>query len=182
MGRNSDRRLVYILFLMTRHTPSTTRTYILYTYTTLFRSPQPLRRDRAVRLIGYSDLEIADSGTVRQLCARDRRRIAAPPLERIGEPLFERRQRIGARQPAHRPADRVIHLPQIVDPVAMIGVIVRPDHRVERRHIGREQLFAQVGAGIDEHARTLMLDEQRGAGAAVARFGDRKSTRLNSSH
>src|SRR3546814_6867295 len=72
---------------------------------TICREPQPCRMDRAVRLIGYSDLEIADRETVRQLCARDRRRIAAPPLERIGEPLFERRQRIGARQPEHRPAE-----------------------------------------------------------------------------
>src|SRR3546814_5575726 len=58
---------------------------------TICREPQPCRMDRAVRLIGYSDLEIADRATVRQLCARDRRRIAAPPLERIGEPLLDRK-------------------------------------------------------------------------------------------
>src|SRR3546814_14063457 len=40
---------------------------------TICREPQPCRMDRAVRLIGYSDLEIADRETVRQLRSEERR-------------------------------------------------------------------------------------------------------------
>ena len=62
-------------------------------------------------------------------------------------------------------------LPQIIDAVAMIGMVMRPDHRIDVGHVCVEQLFAQIGAGIDEDAGSAAFDQHRSAATAVARLG-----------
>ena len=64
-----------------------------------------------------------------------RRRIAECPLVRPGfDPAL---------------ADRIG--PQVVDAVDLVGVLVRPDHRVDAFDVGIQQLRTQVGRGVDQH-------------------------------
>ena len=65
----------------------------------------------------------------------------------------------------------MVELPQIVDAVAMIGMVVGPDHRVDVGDVGVEQLVAQVGPGVDEDPRLLRVDQDRDAAAGVPRLG-----------
>ena len=47
----------------------------------------------------------------------------------------------------------MVELPQIVDAVAMVGMVVGPDHRLDVADLGVEQLLAQVRAGVDQDPR-----------------------------
>ena len=105
-----------------------------------------------------------------QEMAVDHGGIAALPFERIGEARSQRRERLRAGKAGHRRAARWKRLPQIVDAVAMIGMVVGPDHRVDVADAGIEQLLAQVGAGVDQDPRPVMLDQDRDPAAAVARL------------
>ncbi len=62
-------------------------------------------------------------------------------------------------------------LPQIVDPVAMIGMIVRDDHAIDLGNPGSQQLFSKVGPAVHQQGFTAALDQDRRAGAPVSRFG-----------
>jgi hypothetical protein len=63
------------------------------------------------------------------------------------------------------------NLPQIIDAMTMIGVVVRPDHRIDAVDPGRQQLFAHIGCRVDQDARLRGFNEQRNARAAIARLG-----------
>ena len=58
-------------------------------------------------------------------------------------------------------AEMMRDLPQIVDPVAMIGMVVGDHHPGEIGGFGGEQLFAHVGAAIDQHPRARAFDKDR---------------------
>ena len=66
---------------------------------------------------------------------------------------------------------KIEDLPQIIDAVDMVGVVVGPDDRIHRGDIGSEELRAHVGTGVDQDARPLMLDQQRRARAPISRLG-----------
>jgi len=61
--------------------------------------------------------------------------------------------------------------PKIVDPMGLIGVLMRQKHRIDVIDIGVDQLFAQVGRGINHDPRdpaiARPLDKQRATAAAV---------------
>ena len=55
--------------------------------------------------------------------------------------------------------------------MAMVGVIVRPEYRVDLVDRVVEQLLAQVGRGIDKQPRAILaFDQDRDPRAAVLRF------------
>ena len=80
-------------------------------------------------------------------------------MERISETRGQRCERIHAGIASDGASCCVEKLPKIVDAVAMIGVVMRPDHRIGRRDIGGEQLFPHVGRRIDQNARRGALDD-----------------------
>ena len=51
------------------------------------------------------------------------------------------------------------HLPQVVDAVAMIGVIMRHEHGIKADALCREQLFAKVGAAVDQQGFAAALEQ-----------------------
>jgi hypothetical protein len=62
-------------------------------------------------------------------------------------------------------------MPQIVDPVTMVGMIVGPDDCVQAHCPGIEQLLAQVWARVDKDPCLSMLDQDRGPASSVPGFG-----------
>jgi carbon-monoxide dehydrogenase small subunit len=59
---------------------------------------------------------------------------------------------------------------QIVDAVQMIGMTVGEQHAIQATDTCRQQLFAQIGRGIDQDASAGILDQDGGAPAAIARL------------
>ena len=49
-------------------------------------------------------------------------------------------------------------LPQVIDAMTVIGMIMRPDYRIDPRHIGGKQLFPHIGTGVDQQARRILLN------------------------
>ncbi len=123
-----------------------------------------------MRLIDDRDANGPDLNAVRQFVAVDGRRISAIPGKDIAKTAFQGCQRIDAGITRYRSAHGVKHLPQIIDAMAVIGVIVRPNDGIERDDIGSQQLSAQIWRGIDENTCPVMLDQKRGARAAIARI------------
>jgi hypothetical protein len=61
---------------------------------------------------------------------------------------------------------------QVIDAVTVVGVVVRPEDRVDLVDADRQQLLTQVGRGIDQQARSgLALDQDGDARAAIPRLG-----------
>ena len=52
-------------------------------------------------------------------------------------------------------------LPQIVDAVAMVGMVVSDDHPVDVDQIRRQQLFAQIRPAIDQQPLAAAFDQDR---------------------
>jgi hypothetical protein len=50
---------------------------------------------------------------------------------------------------------------QLVDAVAMIGMVVSNDHGVDGGDLGFEKLLADIRATIDEEAASVALDQDR---------------------
>src|SRR5882672_6164238 len=63
---------------------------------------------------------------------------------------------------------------KIVDSMGLISMLMRQKHRIDVIDIGVDQLFAQIGRGIDHHARNPAipgpLGKQRAAAATVFRI------------
>src|SRR5688572_1532544 len=99
---------------------------------------------------------------------RNDARIAVLPREDVAEALAQTLDRIARRVARYRPLSRLAQRPQVVDSVAMIGVIVRPEHRVDPVDPGGQQLAAQVGCGVDQDPRPVVaFDDDRNAAAAI---------------
>jgi hypothetical protein len=61
--------------------------------------------------------------------------------------------------------------PEIVDPVHMVGVIVRVQHRIHRLYFGRQQLQPQLRGRVDEDAFVIRrLDDSGDSGTSVPRI------------
>ena len=80
----------------------------------------------------------------------DRRRIAVAAEEDIAEADLELRHRLGESVAGYRRVPGMEDLPDIVDAVAMIGMVVGPQDRIDVEDIRVEQLLAHVGRSIDE--------------------------------
>ena len=63
---------------------------------------------------------------------------------------------------------------QIVDAMGVVGVLVRVQHAVEPIDLGIDELLAQIGRGVDQHAgapvRAGPLDQERAAPPPVFRI------------
>src|SRR5690606_3928659 len=63
---------------------------------------------------------------------------------------------------------------QIVDAVAVVGVLMRVEDSIDPIDLGIEQLLAQIAAGVDQYTRRLRhalppaFDQQRAAPATIA--------------
>ena len=98
-----------------------------------------------MRLIDAAHDDVAHGQRVRKRTGGDDGRIAVPSAERVSEALLQRRQRFRTGKAIDRRSARMVELPEIVDAVAMVGMVVRPDHRVDGGNVGVEQLLAQIG-------------------------------------
>jgi hypothetical protein len=64
----------------------------------------------------------------------------------------------------------VEQLPDVVDAVAVIGVIVRPDDGIHLVDLRGQQLFAKVRSGVDQYARAGEFDGDRDTQPPVSRL------------
>jgi hypothetical protein len=60
-------------------------------------------------------------------------------------------------------------LPQIIDAMGMIGMVMGQQHGIEPADAGGQQLFAQIRAGIDQDGVASVLDQQRHPAPTVFR-------------
>ena len=102
--------------------------------------------------------------------AVDRHRLRAP-LDKVAFLQMHRRSACqavrsvsGAGMERHRAAKMLRDLPQIVDAVAMVGMIVGDDDPVDAGDVRRQQLLAQIGAAIDQQALAAAFDQDRRSG------------------
>jgi hypothetical protein len=58
---------------------------------------------------------------------------------------------------------------QIVDAMALIGVVMSPDHRVDALDLGGKKLGAQIGLRVDQDGFSPILHQDRAPSAPVAR-------------
>ena len=123
-----------------------------------------------MRHVDRADVHVANGQRVIQQGDRRCRRVAAAPVENIVEAPFERFQAALPGVARHWGAVQVEYLPQIVDTMRVVGMFMRPQHRVEVRHAGIQQLFAHVRSGIDQNRGRLALHQHRRARAPVARI------------
>src|SRR3954468_13123875 len=99
------------------------------------------------------------------------RRIAVLAGKGVGEAQLQAVERLTARIARHRAAAGVVELPQIVDAVAMIGMVVGPDHCLDVVDVGIEQLLAKVRAGVDQDPHPLPRDQDRRPPPPFPRLG-----------
>ena len=77
------------------------------------------------------------------------RRVAFLSGEDIAEALPQPPDGLSLGKSRDRPRAPVAQHAQIIDAVAVIGVIVRPEHRVDMADPVRQQLRAAIGGGVD---------------------------------
>ena len=110
----------------------------------------------------------------RQLLARrhrfDHGRVEARAGERIAEALLQALDDVGAGVQRDRRLAALGDRAKLVDAVAMVGMVVGDDQRVDVADVGVEQLLAKVGPAVDQQALAGAFDQQRGAKPAVARL------------
>src|SRR3546814_11775583 len=88
-------------------------------------------------------------------------RIAVLAFKGIGEPLCQRRQGRLARIDTYRTSAHMKKLPQVVDAVTMIGMVMGVDDCVDPPDVGCKQLLQPVRAGIDEDPVSVGLHTYR---------------------
>ena len=121
-------------------------------------------------LVDAVDVDVADPQPVGQDLRRDRGMIAMPPLERVGEALLQQRQRLRPRIAGDRRAAMMIKLAHIVQPMAVIGMVMRPHDRIDMDDVGAQQLRPHVGRRIDQDARGRAFDQDGHASPPVLRL------------
>jgi len=91
-------------------------------------------------------------------------------IKDIGKALLQASERKGSSIARDGLAGLLEHRPQIIDTVAMIGMIMSPDHCINMINAIVEKLVAQVGRGIDQYPGGRAFHENRNAASAVFRF------------
>src|SRR4051812_10155936 len=97
--------------------------------------------------------------------------IAALAVEGIGETLLQAFQGLEPGVTGHRLPAGMIELTKIVDAVAMIGMVVGPDHPVDAGDVDVEQLLAKVRPRIDQDPGLVVGDEDGNPAPAVPGVG-----------
>jgi len=92
------------------------------------------------------------------------------PFENIGKTLLQTPERERAGIGRNRLARSLENRPQIIDAVAMIGMVMRPDHRVDMINAIVEKLVAQIGRRIDQYSGGWAFHKDRDAASAVFWF------------
>ena len=90
--------------------------------------------------VGAGNVDIADPQSIGQIMRDDDRGIAPPPRKGIGEAGLEQAHRLGTGVAGDRAAAMMEQLAHIVDSMAVIGMVMRPQDRIDVDHVGRQQL------------------------------------------
>ena len=115
--------------------------------------------------------ETGNEPGVRDILERHQRGIAVLSFEYVIEPATQIVAGLAAGIAWQRVAAIVAHDAQIIDAVAVIGMVMRPEDRIHLADPVRQQLRAQVGRGVDQDPLSrLVLDDDRNARTPVARF------------
>jgi hypothetical protein len=64
----------------------------------------------------------------------------------------------------------MVELPEVIDAVTVVGMIVGPKDCFDIGNVGIEELLSKVGAGVDEDPGALVAHQDRHAPAPVLRF------------
>ena len=123
-----------------------------------------------VRLIDRMHANRAHPDFLRQWPAFEHGGIAPSSLEAVSEAPAQAVECLGAGESGQRRAGMDEQRPQIIDAVAMIGMIVRPEDGIEGVQAGVEELLAKIGAGVDQDGRVVVNDRDRGPPAPVSRL------------
>ena len=70
-------------------------------------------------------------------------------------------ERVGTGMERDWPADMLGHLAQVVDTVAMIGMVMGDDHTGKVGRTRVKQLPAQIGTAIDQQSSARAFDQDR---------------------
>ena len=90
---------------------------------------------------------------IEQIDRINRRRIAGIASKGIGKAPLQYVEHMVAGVTGHGRSAQMHDLTQVVEPVCMIGVLVRPDDGIDLTYAGIEQLQPHVGAGIDKDTK-----------------------------
>ena len=91
-------------------------------------------------------------------------------LKGIGKTALKPLQSARTRVKRNWATGRLGNLTEVVDAMAMVGMVVGDDHTGQIDQLGCEQLRAHVGTAIDKQVIAVALNHNRGAGAPVSRF------------
>jgi hypothetical protein len=103
-----------------------------------------------MRLIHACYADIANGHVVGQYMGFNRGWIAIASIENIAKTAVQMTERFTSCVSGHRTAMVVKYLPDIVDAMTMIGMIMRPEHGIEINDVGRQQLRPQIRRCIDQ--------------------------------
>ena len=70
----------------------------------------------------------------------------------IAEPPPQDPRNLAMGKSRYRPAAAIAQNAQIIDAMAVIGVFVRPEHRIDPINFVVQQLHSQIWRGIDQQA------------------------------
>jgi hypothetical protein len=137
--------------------------------TPTFIDPQPKRGDPAMRLIAEADTGVAQFPVANDRLRPGDGRIECIAFEDVTEALLDPLQQVGSAMDRHLVAPVMRNLPQVVDAMQMIGMVVRDDHAIYLADVRRIQLLAYVRAAVDQHAGAPGLQKSGRPAALVAR-------------
>ena len=123
-----------------------------------------------MRHLDIAEIETRDQANLTDLLQVHQRWIAELAFEHVIEPLPQ--SFTGYLAGVTRKWVRAIvsHHPEIIDPMTVIRMVMRPEDRVYLGYVIGKKLGAQVGRSVDKHPfARVVLDNDRNARAPVPR-------------
>src|SRR4249919_3357486 len=130
--------------------------------------PYSKRRYMPVWLVDEAQLGISPNQFVTEPVRSYRRLIKRASFKHIAESCGEPGERLRSRVKRYRLAAVCGDLPQIVDAVAMVGMVVRHQHTIERPYACRQQLLPEVRPAIDQQPQARAFKQDGGPCSAVS--------------
>ena len=126
---------------------------------TTFIRPDTKRSDAAVGLVDIGQDRLSQSLFIRDYTRRDHLLIKCHSFKQIFESVLKMFQRIRARVQRNDASSKLRYLPQIVDPMAMVGMVMSNDHTIDVSRPGCEQLLAKIRTAIHQQRLAAALDQ-----------------------
>ena len=112
-----------------------------------------------MRLVNEADGCSPEIQSVVKLDWFGHRSVEAAVAEDIAEPLSQTLEHVCTGIERHRVPDRLLDRAKLIDPVAVIGMVVGDDHAIQSGDVGLKQLLADVRAAIDEKPLSVAFNQ-----------------------